>query len=189
MSFLKNILFACVAFLIFTENLYASSKHQATFSSILYPLINFIIFSVICFVIAKPRLLKSYVARVTNLKNASIQAEKQFEEANLKLGTIKGRLDSIDEEIMQMRTEMHKLAELEASEISINAQKIVSQIERDARVRVNISQKNAQDELEEYLAKLVAKRAKELTIDSFSTEEDKKIRDLIFTSLAQDRVN
>jgi F0F1-type ATP synthase membrane subunit b/b' len=156
-------------------------EHQATFSSILFPTINFVIFSVALFLLMKKPVAEIWKKRRRSIAQRLADVTASYDKAKNALEQVEREKARLQEQLGEIEEDFAKQTISEISELKKNTQNRIAQIESDMSIRMERQRKAISDDLfERVVNELMVKVQSEVERD-FSRPKEGEVADRRFS--------
>jgi F0F1-type ATP synthase membrane subunit b/b' len=158
-------------------------EHHATFSSILFPTINFIIFSGALFLIMKKPVVEIWNKRRKSIAQRLSEVTASYEKAKGALEQVEKEKAKLQEQLNEIESNFEKQTSSEISELKKNTQHRIAQLESELSLRLERQRKAISDDLfERVVNELMVKVQNELEKD-FTKPKDGELVDRRFSEV------
>lgn len=159
----------------------ATEEHHATFSSILFPTINFIIFSVALFLIMKKPVVEIWNKRRRSIAQRLAEVTASYDKAKSALEQVEMEKARLQEQLSEIESNFDNQTSIEIAELKKNTQNRIAQLESEMSLRLERQRKAVSDDLfERVVNELMVKVQNEVEKD-FTRPKDGEIVDRRFS--------
>lgn len=159
----------------------ASEEHHSNFSSILFPTINFIIFSIALFVMMKKPVTEIWNKRRRSIAHRLAEVTASYDKAKSALEQVEKEKAKLQEQLSEIESNFDNQTSVEISELKKNTQNRIAQLESEMTLRLERQRKSISDDLfERVVNELMVKVQNEVEKD-FTRPKDGEIVDRRFS--------
>ena len=158
--------------------------HEPQISSLIFPLVNFIIF-VRIWIFAYFKAIKPALRKQRSAIEESLSAASQaLSLAESELAAAKSRLAGLAAEKERLKQEFLEQAQRIEQSIRANAEKTIRDIQRDTQRRISGEFEKAKTEIRAEIAQMASSLARQTLSHKFAAEDDAHLRLEILNSIA-----
>jgi F-type H+-transporting ATPase subunit b len=154
----------------------ATHHAQPKFADVLPFWLNFGVFCVVLFLVARKGVAKSWAARVDMIETAVTAGERKLRDAALALEAVKKQEQALPQEISQMQTKISQDAELESRRLMTEAKERAEQIRSQASKTAAAEKLAAENSIREELSEFVLQEAEKRLLQRVDEELDARLR-------------
>jgi F0F1-type ATP synthase membrane subunit b/b' len=153
-----------------------AEEHHATFSSILFPTINFIIFSVALFLVMKKPVAEIWNKRRRSIATRLAEVTASYDKAKIALERVEKEKARLQEQLSEIEENFEKQTSTEIAELKKNTQNRIAQIESEMSLRLDRQRKSISDDLfERVVNELMFKVQSEVEKDFTRSQEGEAV--------------
>lgn len=158
--------------------------HAPPISTLLFPLVNFSIFTFILWRYAWPAVRSTLAERRRKIEHEIVASETAHREAKLALGEIEGLRARSREDAAALVASVRAEAEAQATALVEAARRAAERIRRDALLLATQEQARAAQTIRADVAALVVARAEVLVRERFGEDDQKRAVDAFLSDVA-----
>lgn len=152
--------------------------------SLLFPLINFVLFLILLYILAFPRLKNFFVERSSIIRKALQDAEQAKLLAESTFKEYEQKLRNLDKEVQEIREMVKKEGELEKQRIIAEAGREAESLKKQAQYIAEQEVKKAKHELQREVARLSLERAEKMVREHINNDDQIRLITDYITKIA-----
>lgn len=149
---------------------------QVHYSSLIWPMVNFLIFIGILLRIYRKNLRRLIAERSAQVAKHMQRSAEELRVADAELLVVRSRLASLDEEKALLLKELEEEGDRVAQRIVVEAKRSADNLEGDSARRIERDLDQAKREIKREIVELAAERAKQMLRERLSREDDRMLR-------------